>query len=453
MGALRKGVVSNRLVARCLLGMWIFAAIVHATVADADDIHEIVANTNDRIERHRKRDARVVFALSDGMAIPPSSTVRIQLQQHAFLFGGMLGSLGNANNATEEATYRKRFSDVMNYATLLFIWDTYEPRMNRPDFRQRQEVVRWCRSRGIATSGHSLMWNMEPKWLSTLPPEQSEQKMWDRIPEEVNRFRGQIDRWLVVNESTEGFYHARAKSAHTLLRAYEEYGIPKTVSRAYSLARSANPDASLILNDYEVTEKFEKNIQRCLDAGTDFDVIGLQAHMHQGYWGAEKIWDVCNRFAKFGKPLHFTELTVLSGRLMDKNENDWSSRRDDWQTTPRRERTQARQVSELYHLLFSHPAVEAITWWDLSDRYAWMAAPAGLLRVDFTPKPAYDVVRDLVRKKWTTNVTGSLDSQGSIRMRGFFGSYEAQVTVGSRVYTGRFSLEKNGPINIDVMVR
>ena len=45
----------------------------------------------------------------------------------------------------------------------------------------------------------------------------------------------------------------------------------------------------------------------------------------------EEAWEVCERFAKYGWPLHFTELTVLSGRYIGRNGmmND-DSKPEDW---------------------------------------------------------------------------------------------------------------------------
>ena len=49
-------------------------------------------------------------------------------------------------------------------------------------------------------------------------------------------------------------------------------------------------------------------------AGVRIDVIGIQSHMHQGYWGREKTLAVLERFERFHLPIHFTENTLLSGR-------------------------------------------------------------------------------------------------------------------------------------------
>ena len=267
--------------------------------------------------------------------------------------------------------------------------------------------------------------------------------MWMRITREVHQFRDHMNAWDVVNEATDSLYHAEAKSAQTQWNALKKYGTAGSVARALARARAADQDATLVVNDFEISARREKSLQACLDQGADMDVIGIQSHMHQGYWGAEKIWDVCERFAKFNKPLHFTELTILSGQLMSKQDNDWTSRRLDWTTTPQREKSQADQVRETYRLLFSHPAVEAITWWDLSDRYAWMGAPGGLLREDFSPKESYFVIKDHIRKGWHTKIQETANAKGEIAFRGFHGSYLARVVLDGQSYRGAFRLERD----------
>ena len=92
--------------------------------------------------------------------------------------------------------------------------------------------------------------------------------------------------------------------------------------------------------------------------------------------------------------------TLLSGKL--KTDADWMGHHPGWNTTADGEKRQAREVVELYRVLFSHPAVEAITWWDFSDLHAWQGAPAGLVRKDMSPKPAYEELMKLVKGTWWT---------------------------------------------------
>ena len=155
----------------------------------------------------------------------------------------------------------------------------------------------------------------------------------------------------------------------------------------------------------------------------------------------EKTWEICERFAKFGKPLHFSELTIVSGRLKSKFDHDWQTTRTDWKSTDAGEKRQSKQVREIYHLLFSHPAVEAISWWDMSDRHAWQGAPGGLLRDNLQPKHAFYVIRDLVKKGWTTNLELPV-KDGQISLRGFYGDYVVSANVAGLQSSGKFKLSK-----------
>jgi hypothetical protein len=84
-------------------------------------------------------------------------------------------------------------------------------------------------------------------------------------------------------------------------------------------------------------------------------------------------------------------------------------------------------VEKFYTMLFSHPSVQAITWWDLSDYGAWQGAPAGLLRQDMSKKPAYDRLLDLIRNKWWSRGDTYTGDDGIAVVRGFFGTYKIIV--------------------------
>jgi hypothetical protein len=118
-------------------------------------------------------------------------------------------------------------------------------------------------------------------------------------------------------------------------------------------------------------------------------------------------------------PLHFTEFTVLSGPYL--GDNRWGP------STPEGEEAQADLVEQHYTLLFGHPAVQAVSWWDLSDRGAWQSAPAGLLRSDMSPKPAYERLRELIRNRWWTHAQGRTDAEGRFTCRAFHGRHRVTV--------------------------
>ncbi|MEM8679682.1 MAG: endo-1,4-beta-xylanase [Planctomycetota bacterium] len=357
------------------------------------------------------------------------------------MFGANLFQFNPEGNAVD-AAYRERFAEVMNFATLPFYWSTYEPERGRPETAARLEAARWCRARGILPKGHPLIWNDQPPWVAALVPEQAERLMWARIPDELHRFAGQIDCWDVVNEATEGRKYARQRGAEYLDQAYARLGVSGVIQRAFKSARAANPRATLILNDFMTGPAYPRTIEKAVRSGAEVDVIGFQAHMHAGYWGAEKLWNVCESLGRYGKPVHLTELTLVSGELMADENPDWETQREAWPSTPEGEQRQAEQVAELYRLLFSHPSVTAISWWDFSDRGAWLGAPGGLLRADMTPKPAYERIRQLIQEEWTTELTIRTDVHGGLQFRGYYGQYEITALLPSGERTAGFRHER-----------
>jgi len=122
-------------------------------------------------------------------------------------------------------------------------------------------------------------------------------------------------------------------------------------------------------------------------------------------------------------------------------------------STSEGEKRQAEQVAEFYRVLFSHPAVEAITWWDFTDQNAWQRAPAGLVRDDMTPKPAYNELERLIKGKWWTQTKTTVEAGGQARFRGFLGQYEAAVRIDGRKLTGNFQFDKTKKQTIDVRLK
>ncbi|MDA8440228.1 MAG: endo-1,4-beta-xylanase, partial [Propionibacterium sp.] len=156
------------------------------------------------------------------------------------------------------------------------------------------------------------------------------------------------------------------------------------------------------------------------------------SHMHQGYWGEEKTLAVLERFSRFGLPLHLTETTLLSGHLMPREVVDLNDYQiPDWPSTPEGEERQADEVVRHYRTLVGHPAVQAITYWGLTDDGAWLGAPGGLVRADGTPKPSYRALQGLVKDDWWLAPTRvRTDAEGRLGVTGFLGEY--RVTVGAR---------------------
>jgi len=80
-------------------------------------------------------------------------------------------------------------------------------------------------------------------------------------------------------------------------------------------------------------------------------------------------------------------------------------------------------MEEMYRILFSHPQVKAITNWDFRDG-AWLGAPSGVVRKDNTKKPAYNMLMNMIKKEWWTDVEVVTDAEGFATVEAFKGEYE-----------------------------
>jgi endo-1,4-beta-xylanase len=368
-----------------------------------------------RIEQHRKGDGVIVAKGADGQPVP-GAKVRIEQVRHDFLFGCNGFMWGRCGDPDREEHYRRRFTDLLNFATLGFYWWNYERERGRPNYEYTDQVLEWCRSNALTPKGHPLVWDYaDPKWL---PRDFAEISTLShaRVREIVSRYRDRITIWDVVNEPT---HLGRFKTR--LGEWAQSLGAVPYVKEHLAIARAANSKATLLVNDYRTDPPFYRILDDLRESGRLlFDTVGIQSHMHDGRWPLRQIWEVCDRYAPLGVPIHFTETTIVSGPRLGPGEN-WGP------TTPELEAKQAKSVSEFYTMLFGHAAVQALTWWDFSDHGAWQRAAAGLVRADMSPKPAYERLHELVKGRWWTRLDGTANARGEFPARAFYGRHRVEV--------------------------
>lgn len=389
---------------------------------------------------NRCSDVRIRLVDKEQKALA-GKEVRLHLTNHEFLFGCgafdtlNIGETGPFANREFEAHGRKinrayfqervdLWTKLFNYGTLPFYWGQYEPQEGNVMEANRMEAAKYLRAHGATPKGHPLCWHTAcANWLMEYDNKTIMEKQLARIERDVTAFKGIIDIWDVINETV--IMPVFDKYDNAITRICNEYGRMTLIKEVFAAARSANPDAVLLINDFNLSPAYQKVIEECLDAGVTIDAIGIQTHQHQGYKGLPWLEDVLARFSQYGIPLHFTENTLVSGKIMPAHIVDLNDYQvDEWPSTSEGEERQAREWKEMYETLFAHPSVEAITGWDFADG-AWLHAPSGLIRLDNSVKPSYETLKKLVHEDWTTDVTLTADAEGYVTLHGFRGDYEA----------------------------
>jgi GH35 family endo-1,4-beta-xylanase len=384
------------------------------------------------IKRARTADATVT--LTSGGRPLAGTPVTVAQKSHAFLFGCTgFQFIGLANGEVQGAEkekldlLEKEWFTLFNFSTLPFYWGGFEGVRGKPDTKRLLAAAKWFVDRGIPVKGHPLMWHtVQPDWLLELTDDEVEAAQKARIQREIGDFKHLIHAWDAINEVV--IMPVFDRKDNGITRLCRKIGRVATIRLAFETAREADPSCFLLLNDFDMSTAYECLIEAVLEAGIKVDGLGLQSHMHQGYWGEEKTLDVLERFGRYGLPIHFTESTIMSGHLMPPEYIDLNDYQvTEWPTNEVGEARQSDEVVRHYKTLLSNPQVRAMTYWDMADD-GWLHAPAGLVRADYSPKPSFDALKSLIKGEWWLSPTEMVtDSEGRIRFNGWLGDYEVRA--------------------------
>lgn len=381
---------------------------------------------------HRKSGCTLTFLDAQGNPMP-GRKVHARLTRHEFRFGcnifWLTGLFDPRLTADKQAHLMRMWEDwsaLFNFGTLPFYQGQYEPKEGVTREAILLKTAKFLDEHHVEMKGHPLCWHtVSAKWLLQKTDDEVLENQLHRIRREVSAFKDYIHMWDVINEVVIMPVFTAEENAITRLCA--KMGRVELVKAVFDMARQTDPNATLLLNDFVTGDRYRELISDCLSAGVDVDVIGIQSHQHQGFWGLDKLREVLARFETFGKPIHFTENTFVSGDLIPPHItdlNDWQV--PEWPTTPAGEDRQARDFLAMLDELFAHPQVEAFSNWDFCDG-AWLGAPAGLVRLDGSHKPAYDALMQRIWQDWCTDVTLMTDERGRCTLEGFRGEYQLCV--------------------------
>ncbi|MBO4491825.1 MAG: endo-1,4-beta-xylanase [Lentisphaeria bacterium] len=411
------------------------------------------------IELYRKGSLKLLFKDKDGKPVP-GVHVKIRQKTHDFRIGANLFMLDEFDHAEQNAAYRELFAGLFNTATLPFYWNTLEPEQGKPRFAKDSPKIyrrpapdlclEYCEANGIEPKAHCLNYAyFTPDWAKgTVAWEKK--CLEKRFRELAERYAGRIPMWEVTNETYWGGF--RFDSAF--------YQQPDFVEWSFALAEQYFPANRLVINEahsriwglpsfHRDRSLYYMQIERALARGARIDEIGMQFHLFYrrenlvetlpaSIYTPRYLYDAMDCYARLDLPMHITEMTIPA----------YSGSQED-------EETQAEVVRNLYSIFFSHPAMTGVIYWNLVDGFAYGAEQGdmtagensyfgGLVRYDFTPKPAYNVLKNLFQKEWHTELEKDAEGDtGALSFRGFYGTYDLEITSGDRTFTKEIRLNRD----------
>lgn len=387
------------------------------TLADrVEKEYVLMVRLENDIRNWRQGDLGVRVLDAEGGAVE-GAQVEIVQTGHAFLFGCNVFALGRWGDARKNRLYEERFLHLFNLATVPAYWSALESRRGRPDYGALDGAMEWAGKHGLAVEGHALLWDETvPTWVADLDAGAARSSAEAHIRRLLERCGERVGWWDLVCPA-EGDFRVGAGR------------VP--VADVLRWSAEAAPAGRFVLIPSDLRQVGRLAAAQS-EAGVPRAAVGLPAHQHEGIWPADLVQRNLETAASAGLPVRVTAVTILGGSG--------------------EEADQAEAVRRFYTAAFAHPKVVSVSWWDLSDRFAWQGAAGGLVRSDLSPKPAYEVLDRLINHLWRTDAAGRSDADGRVGVRAFFGRYRITVRSDRRSASVEVDFRPEGPAEVTVVL-
>lgn len=294
------------------------------------------------------------------------------------------------DDAAYAGTLAREFSSVT--AENAMKWYAIEPTRDAVDFAGADAVLEFAEANDLAVRGHALIWSQDaftPAWVRAIT---DRAELWTEVEDHVRavleRYRGRIRRWDVVNEPLDTFGSARSGSV------FDRVLGPDWIADVFRLAHAVDPDAELWLNEYGADWNPQKHralvelLRTLLAQGVPIDGVGLQTHRLSVDGPDRAAFErVLRDYEALGLRVAITELDVAVAP-------------DDAQGLER----QAEAYETIVVSCLAVAACEEVTTWGVTDRDTWLddlglfPPPTRPLLFDdeLAPKPAYHAVSQVL---------------------------------------------------------
>jgi endo-1,4-beta-xylanase len=329
--------------------------------------------------------------------------------------GVRFGSAVMATDLRDDAQYGPVLAREFNSLTpfVEMKWGTIHPEPGRYDFTLADRLVEFAAAHHMRVRGHALVYGQagdppNPDYLSTVTDAAAlRAAMAGHIRTVMARYRGRVTAWDVVNEPLPTFGDPSRSRDGLAQHVFSRTLGAGYIAEALRLAREADPDAQLFINEQGTLEPgprqeaYFRLVQGLRASGAPLDAVGFQGHVVPLFGGprptATQVATTIRRFSALGVGVEITELNVFT-------------------RTPRHlltlglaydEETELRLQAEAYAATargcLSVPACRGITLWTFTDRYLTTIERFTRVRDmplifdrDYRPKPAAFALREVL---------------------------------------------------------
>ncbi len=313
------------------------------------------------------------------LAAPSGERLRSLAGQ--FLIG--YASRDNFGGLSDAAIYQETARTEFNFLTPenAMKWGNIHPQQSAYSFTGADQQVQFAQANNMEVHGHTLVWHSQlPNWVSNGSWTESSltSVMYDHIDTVMGRYQGHIAAWDVVNEAfnEDGSYRTSV--------FYNTIG-QKYIELAFQRARSADPNAKLIYNDYNIEALGSKSnavynmLADFVNRGVPVDGVGFQMHLASGGINYSSLSSNMQRFAGLGLEIYITEMDVRYATPISQTDLN----------------NQATIYRNVLNRCLLQPACKALQIWGFTDKYSWIPevfsgqGDALIFDSNYAPKPAY----------------------------------------------------------------
>lgn len=294
-------------------------------------------------------------------------------------------------------------------------WMYMEPEKGKFDFDTSDRFVAFGKKNNMFIVGHNLVWHSQlAEWVPTLQSkEELSNSLQNHIKTMVERYKGKIDGWDVVNEALNE--DGTLRNSIFLEKLGNRYLID-----SFKWAQESDPNVELYYNDYNMC-KSEKRagainlVTLLMENGAKIDGIGMQGHWNLEEPSLKDIETSIVSYAALGLKVMITELdiTVLPnpwdlegaevGQNFENNEamNPYPNGLPDSISLKL-----AKRYKDIFQLFKKHSdKISRVTFWGLNDGQSWLNGWPIKGRTNYPlpfdrnnkPKAAYDSIIQVAR--------------------------------------------------------
>jgi endo-1,4-beta-xylanase len=224
-----------------------------------------------------------------------------------------------------------------------------------------------------------LCWHQQaPSWLfnddqgNLVTKEVLLKRLKDHILTVVNRYKGKIYAWDVVNEAISDKPDEYLRNSLWYQICGEEY-----IAKAFEYAHEADPNALLFYNDYnEISATKRAKIIRLIKdlqaRNIPIHGIGLQGHWAINEPSRLQLEQTLSDFSSLDLKMQVTELDI-SVYPKEHNARERKSEDADTSFSAEKEQKQREVYSMAFELFRKYRAnISGVTFWNISDRHSWL---------------------------------------------------------------------------------